>query len=91
MHASCIMHVCICIQNQIHNKNIFFKIEFQCLDLKQSWWFSTSSTAVGLHLTVYLRDRHVHGVDNIVADALSRVEMNALLSGMSDFDAMAKA
>ena len=38
--------------------------------------------------------RHVHGVDNVVADALSRVETNALLSGtppVLDFDAMAMA
>ena len=37
--------------------------------------------------------RHVHGVDNVVADALSRIETNALLSGQPptvDFAAMAK-
>ena len=38
--------------------------------------------------------RHVHGVDNVVADALSRIETNALLSGtppVLDFDAIAMA
>ena len=37
---------------------------------------------------------HIHGSDNVVADALSRIEMNALLSGQPpvvDFAAMAKA
>ena len=37
--------------------------------------------------------RHVHGLDNVVADALSRVETNALLSGQPpvvDFTALAK-
>ena len=37
--------------------------------------------------------RHVHGLDNVVADALSRIETNALLSGQPptiDFAAMAK-
>ena len=37
--------------------------------------------------------RHVHGTDNVVADALSRIETNALLSGSPptvDFAAMAK-
>ena len=36
--------------------------------------------------------RHVHGMDNVVADALSRIETNALLSGQPpqvDFAAMA--
>ena len=36
---------------------------------------------------------HIHGSDNVVADALSRIEMNALLSGQPpvvDFAAMAK-
>ena len=38
--------------------------------------------------------RHIHGSDNVVADALSRIETNALLSGQPpvvDFAAMAKA
>ena len=38
--------------------------------------------------------RHVHGMDNVVADALSRIETNALLSGQPpqvDFAAMAAA
>ena len=38
--------------------------------------------------------RHIHGPDNVVADALSRIETNALLSGQPptvDFIAMAKA
>lgn len=37
--------------------------------------------------------RHVHGMDNVVADALSRIETNALLTGQTpnvDFAAMAK-
>ena len=37
---------------------------------------------------------HIHGEDNVVADALSRVEMNALYSGeppVVDFVSMAKA
>ena len=37
--------------------------------------------------------RHIHGLDNVVADALSRIETNALLSGQPptvDFAAMAK-
>lgn len=37
--------------------------------------------------------RHVQGLDNVVADALSRIETNALLSGQPpnvDFAAMAK-
>ena len=37
--------------------------------------------------------RHVHGTDNVVADALSRIETNALLTGQPptvDFAAMAK-
>ena len=37
--------------------------------------------------------RHVQGTENVVADALSRIETNALLSGQPptvDFDAMAK-
>ena len=37
--------------------------------------------------------RHIHGMDNVVADALSRIETNALLSGQPpnvDFAAMAK-
>ena len=36
--------------------------------------------------------RHIHGMDNVVADALSRIEMNALLSGQPpqvDFAAIA--
>ena len=38
--------------------------------------------------------RHIHGPDNVVADTLSRIEMNALLSNQPpviDFTAMAKA
>ena len=38
--------------------------------------------------------RHVHGMDNVVADALSRIETNALLSGQPpkvDFAAIAKS
>ena len=38
--------------------------------------------------------RHVHGTDNVVADALSRIESNALFSGQPpvvDFPAMAQA
>ena len=38
--------------------------------------------------------RHVHGVDNVVADALSRIESNALLNGQPpkvDFTAIAEA
>ena len=38
--------------------------------------------------------RHVHGMDNVVADALSRIETNALLSGQPpevDFAALASA
>ena len=38
--------------------------------------------------------RHVHGMDNVVADALSRIETNALLTGQPpnvDFAAMAKS
>ena len=38
--------------------------------------------------------RHIHGPDNVVADALSRIETNALLSNQPpvlDFVAMAKA
>ena len=37
--------------------------------------------------------RHIHGTDNVVADALSRIEMNALITGQPpivDFAAMAK-
>ncbi len=37
--------------------------------------------------------RHVHGMDNVVADALSRIETNALLTGQSpyvDFTAIAQ-
>ena len=37
--------------------------------------------------------RHIHGLDNVVADTLSRIEMNALLSGkppVVDFAAIAK-
>ena len=38
--------------------------------------------------------RHVHGLDNVVADTLSRIETNALISGtppVLDFAAMAKS